>query len=290
MVLYLKSVVQTAFNRAANTYESAAILGQEIAHRLVERLDYMRIQPKLILDVGAGTGFASQLLAKRYPEAQIYAVDFAQAMVQQGHSFCSQYRNIQWLVADAQQLPFPNNYFDLVFSNFMLPWCPHLPALFAEMQRVLTPSGLFLFSTLGPDTLQELRSSWAAVDEEAHVHLFLDLHDVGDALLQAQFLDPVMDREMLTMLYPEARQLFRELKAAGGQNLLSERRKSLTGKYHFQQFLQQYQSYQDAEGRCPATFEVIYGHAFGRAMNNLLQNNPHQEFSIPVSSLIRRPS
>ncbi len=281
--LYDPAVLQTAFNRAAGTYDAAAVLSKEVADRLIERLDYMRIQPATILDIGAGTGYVSQLLAKRYPTAQIYAVDFAENMLKNGEKNLT-FPNLHWLAADAYQLPFPPAHFDLILSNLMLPWCMQLPILFSEMQRVLKSPGLFLFSTLGPDTLQELRSSWAAVDDYAHVHLFLDLHDVGDALLQARFVDPVMDREILTLVYNKVHDLLRDLKNTGGQNLLSERRKTWTGKYRFAQFLQHYPV--NNQGQCSATFEIIYGHAFCENKDNL--NNKVNEFRIPVSSLVRR--
>ena len=161
----------------------------------------------------------------------------------------------------------------------MLPWCNDVTTIFKEVRRVLKPGGLFLFSTFGPDTLGEMRASWAKVDEMPHVHLFYDLHDVGDALLRAEFADPVMQTEWLTLLYRTTNGLFQDLKNTGSLNILLERRKTLTGKQRFMQFLAEYDTYRDATGKLPATFEVVYGHCW--------KIEKSKEVVIPLSAIKR---
>ncbi len=282
---FTKTAVINTFNHAATTYDSAALIAREVAHRLDERLDLMRIQPRLILDLGAGTGYSSELLAKRYPGAQIVAVDFAERMLKQAHQSYSALHDITWICAAAEHLPLADASVDLVVSSLMLPWCIDLPTVFAQMHRVVKSDGLLLFSTLGPDTLQELRSSWADVDNSAHVHLFFDMHDVGDALLQARWVDPVMDMEAITMSYSNTRTPLRDLRLSGMQNLLELRHQYLTGKNRWMKFLANCEKFCDAESRFPVTYEVIYGHAWRVEQR---QNETVQEFSIPVGEIRRR--
>ncbi|HVV69188.1 MAG TPA: malonyl-ACP O-methyltransferase BioC [Gammaproteobacteria bacterium] len=285
MSIFTKTAIKNAANYAAATYDSVAIIAREVARRLDARLDFMRIQPQVILDLGAGTGYSSGFLAKRYPEAQIIAVDFAESMLKQAQKNHSAQPEITWICADAEQLPLPEFSVDLVVSNFMLPWCEDIEAVLAETQRVLKPGGLLLFSTLGPDTLQELRASWAEVDEMAHVHVFFDMHDIGDAILRAHLVEPVMDREVIMLSYANPRQLLRDLKLCGWQNLLVERHQFLTGKKRLQKFLENYEKWRDKESRFPVTYEVIYGHAF--CVEKRFNENM-QEFSISVSEIKRR--
>lgn len=268
--------IRQVFQRAALTYDSAALLAREIGDRLIEHLDWMRLKPQRILDLGAGTGYISRLLRERYPVADIINVDFAQNMLRQTKSTAC-------VCADAMKLPFMQDAFDLVVSNLMLPWCEQLPEILAETHRVLQPSGLFLFSSFGPDALGELRASWATVDDMPHVHLFLDQHDIGDALLHAHFADPIMQAEWLTLTYQKITTLFSDLKNSGAQNVLRERRQTLTGKHRFQRFLAEYDTYRDEHGLLPATFEIIYGHCW-KAQTR--KDHP-QEFLIAVEDIRR---
>ena len=177
-----KQVIRARFNQAAKTYELTAELSHEMAQRLLEHLDWMRLNPERIVDLGAGTGYVTQLLEERYPQAQIFSVDFAQAMLQQHRTLSN--KESARICADAEHIPFADESIDLVVSDLMLPWCQDIRKIFAEIWRVLKGNGILLFSTLGPDTLGELRASWATADDEPHVHAFFDLHDVGDMLLQ----------------------------------------------------------------------------------------------------------
>lgn len=256
-----KRLVRKAFGKAADTYEQAAALQQEVESRLLERLDLVRLQPARVLDLGCGTGRGSQALLRRYPKARLISVDSAFAML--GHT----QKRGRWLrrpvciCADAEQLAFPDRYFDLVYSSLMLQWCTDTDAVFREIQRVLKPGGLFMFTTFGPDTLRELRSSWAAVDGYTHVNAFMDMHDTGDALMRCGFAEPVMDVERMTVTYKDVRQLMRDLKQIGAHNVTRGRSRGLTGKQHMQAFMKAYEQYRQA-GVLPASYEIVNGHAW----------------------------
>lgn len=252
--------VRKSFNRAATTYDKAAFFEKEIAQRLLERLQIMRIQPQVVLDLGCRTGYTTRLLAGHYPQAQIFAIDFAEKMLLQTKS---KHNQKNYICAEAELMPLKSNSIDLIFSNLFLPWCVNLNTAIAEMHRLLKPGGVILFSTLGPDTFKELRASWAMVDEFPHVHIGLDMHHVGDKLLQAQFADPVMDMEYVTLHYDQVRTLLTDIKSLGISNKLQDRQNTLMGKRHFQAFLDQYESLRTSAGKLPLTYEVIYGHAVG---------------------------
>ncbi|HPY39384.1 MAG TPA: malonyl-ACP O-methyltransferase BioC [Thiolinea sp.] len=249
---------RSGFDRAAKTYDEAALLQREIGERLVERLDYVRLNPQLVLDLGCGTGKISQALLSRYPQAAVMGVDLALAMVET----TKQRTGIAGVCADVQRLPFQDECAELLISNLMLQWCNDLLAVFQECARVLRPEGLFTFTTFGPDTLYELRHSWGQVDGYTHASRFVDMHDVGDALLAAGFRDPVMDREVITVTYPAVKGLLQDLKAIGANNATLGRNRGLTGKQRLQAFYQAYEAYKLEDGLYPATYEVIYGHAW----------------------------
>ena len=256
-----KSLARRAFGRAAGTYDAAAALQNEVGSRLVERLDYIRMQPRQILDLGAGTGVFSAVLGKRYRKAGVIALDIAPAMLQQARARCGWWRRPRCVCADAEALPFADASFDFIFSNLMLQWCTDLPATLRELHRVLAPGGLLMFTTLGPDTLHELRASWSAVDGYTHVNPFIDMHDVGDALLQARWAEPVMDAERITVTYRELATLMLDLKLIGAHNVTRGRARGLTGKRRFQAFTTAYEQFRSG-GVLPSTYEVIYGHAW----------------------------
>jgi malonyl-CoA O-methyltransferase len=195
------------FSRAAAGYDAAAVLQREVATRMLERLELIRATPGVIVDVGCGTGYATAALLKKYRKARIIDLDIALAMLQIARKRAPWLRKIYCVCADAAALPLADASCDILFSNLMLQWCVDPDRLLAEVRRVLKPGGVLMFSTLGPDTLIELRRSWAAADRYPHVHLFIDMHDIGDALLRAQLADPVMDTEHITLTYQTVREL-----------------------------------------------------------------------------------
>ena len=257
-----KTQARRSFERAAAGYDRGAALQREVGRRLLERLDLMTIQPRRVLDLGCGTGQCLPDLMARYKSAEVVALDIAQPMLGQARRRGRWLRRPLCVCADAERLPFGDACFDLVFSNLMLQWCVDLEVVFRELQRVLRPGGLLLFTSFGPDTLRELRDSWARVDGYTHVNAFQDMHDVGDALLNARFADPVMDVECLTVTYPDLWQLMRELKQIGAHNVTAGRPRGLTGKAQVQRLLQAYEQFR-RDGVLPASYEIVNGHAWG---------------------------
>lgn len=280
-----KGEIRRSFNHAANTYDGAAFLQREVADRLLERLDYIRIKPKLILDLGSGTGYCTKILEQRYKKAKVVALDLAEGMLLRSKSDKRWFDRKRYVCGDAESLPFNDNTMDLIFSNLMLHWCNHPEKAIAEIHRILKPGGLLLFSTLGPDTLYELRDSWAQVDKQDHVHHFNDMHSIGDSLQNNWLEDPVVDMEFITITYNELRKILLDLKDLGTHNIAQNRLRGLTGKTKFQSFVNNYEKYRNSEGLIPVTYEVIYGHAWKKLQPN---TNTPVEISIPLSAIKRK--
>ncbi len=256
-----KLQARLSFSKAADSYDEAAALQREIGQRMLERLDYVKLKPEVIVDVGSGTGFCSGHLIKRYPKSQVIALDFALPMVMKSCTHRHWLKRPHGLCADLEQLPMVDRSVDLIVSNAAIQWSTDLASTFAEFKRVLKPNGLLMFTTFGPDTLKEIRQAWAEVDDRPHVSPFVDMHDVGDALLGARFADPVIDMEMITMTYSQLRPLMADIKAIGAHNASRERHKGLTGKKRMRAFTQAYEQFRSG-GVLPSTWEVIYGHAW----------------------------
>jgi malonyl-CoA O-methyltransferase len=239
------------FERAARTYAGASRLETEVGARMLERLDYVKLEPRRVLD--AGSGPPQRLLGKRYASTQIVALDFSLGMLRSARSWRDFFRGNLSICGDLEQLPLAAGSVDLVWSNMALHWVADPAAALREFERVLSPQGLLMFSTLGPDTLRELRHAAGA----ARVHEFLDMHDLGDMLVAAGFSAPVMDMEMLTIAYSTAGGLLQDLRESGQTNARRDRRRGLTGK-GFAAGLR-------GSVAANATFEVVYGHAWKRA-------------------------
>lgn len=245
---------------AAPHYDAAAWLPQRVADGLMEHLQPVRIEPRRILDVGAGTGICSRRLVRRYRRARVICIDSSLAMLGAG-------RGRRWLsrrplaCGDAEALPLADASVDLLVSSLMLPSCATPDAALAEFRRVLAPGALLMIATLGPDTLQELRAAWQAVDSHVHVHAFIDMHDLGDALLRAGLSDVVMDSERITAQYRDVATLLAELKRLGASNAARGRRAGLTTPSQLAAMCAAYES-RRREALLPASFEVVYGHAW----------------------------
>ena len=281
-----KTHVRRAFERAAASYAQSSIVQREISHRLLERLDLIRLQPATLLELGSATGDTTSGLFKKYPKAHLIALDASPAMLARTRTRKPWRRKLSLVCADAEQLPLADASCDMIISNLTLHWCNDLQQVFAECWRVLKPQGLLLFSSYGPDTLLELRQSWAAADDQMHVHAFMDMHDVGDALIRTQFADPVMDAERLTVTYADPRALLQDLQQLGAVNASAGRLRGLTGKHKFQTMLTAYESYRQ-NGLIPATLEVVYGHAWKpEAVRARRLDNGTAVF--PVAQLTRR--
>lgn len=262
-----KKQVRRAFSRAAATYDSAAVLQREVCARMLERLEYIKLQPARILDAGSGTGWGTRQLAAKYPAAQLLALDIAIGMLHtaRGHSgwwqkIFSSAKQLQ-VCGDVEALPLAVNSVEMVWSNLALQWCNDLPATFVGLHRVLKADGLLMFSTFGPDTLKELRQAFHGVDSHNHLNRFADMHDIGDMLTQGGFAEPVMDMEYLTLTYDDVRGVMYELKAIGAHNATAGRGQGLMGKHAWTRLLENYERLR-RDGKLPATYEVVYGHAW----------------------------
>lgn len=262
-----RKLLRRAFERSATSYDRAAVVQREIGARLFERLDSIRLQPSVVVDVGCGTGAITAMLLKKYRRARVVGLELAPTLVVAARKRVPWLRTLHGAVAEPEALPLASASCDLIFSNLTLQWCVDLERAFAEFRRVLKPGGALLFSTLGPDTLIELRRSWLAADRHNHVNAFLDMHDVGDALVRARLAEPVMDVERLTLTYPEVDSLMRDLKALGASNVTAGRARNLTGKGRLHAMRAAYEQFRRADGLLPVTCEVVYGHAWGPLQN-----------------------
>ncbi len=280
-----KTLIAKSFNKIASHYDQLALLQNEIAHRLIERLEYIKLQPQIIIELGTATGYCSQLIQQKYPDAEIISLDLSIEMLRIARK--KSLKQISLICADAYRLPLRDNSADLIISNLMLPWCDELVLLFQECHRVLKSEKLLMFTTLGPDTLKELRLSWAAVDDYPHVNSFIDMHDIGDALVTSQFLDPVMDVENIQLIYPRAELILQDLKMMGSQNLHYNKRRSLLGKIKLKEFLAEYEKNQKASDQFPVTCEIIYGHAWSAHVHDGLSADHAGNVSIPLAHLKR---
>jgi malonyl-CoA O-methyltransferase len=240
------------FSRAAESYPAAARLETEVGARMLERLDYVKLAPRRILDAGSGPAREARALGARYRGAQLIALDYALPMLPR--------RGLlqRWIgggamavCGDFTRLPLAAGSVELVWCNLALHWANDPLAVFREFERVLAPEGLVFFSTLGPDTLKELRAAAGA----ARVHAFIDMHDLGDLLVAAGFSAPVMDMELIAIDYRAGEQLLDDLRASGQTNARADRRRGLSGR----RFLEQFRT-----APLRATFEVVYGHAWKR--------------------------
>ncbi len=287
-----KRASRRAFSRASAGFDSAAVLQTEVRGVLLQRLELARLQPRVVLDAGAGTAHASRSLKQRYPKARVIALDSAHGMLLQARRQQKWLRRFERVCADAAQLPLADASVDLVFSNLMLPWNPP-DGVLGELRRVLRPGGLLTLSSCGPDSLRELRSAWAAVDDEAHVHPFIDMHDLGDALVRAGFNAPVLDVERYTLTYTDVRALLLDLRANGATNTLAQRRRGCTARKPLADMQRAYEPLR-VQGRVPATVEIVFANAWApegarRGGEPVETNVSLAELTAELRSRSRRP-
>lgn len=281
--------VRRAFERAAATYDGAADLQRETADELLDRLAAVKIEPERVVDLGCGTGHALQGLQKLYRGAEVIGVDFSHAMAARARSrprgSARLRRRPLAICADMERLPLADASVDVVFSSLAFQWARDPVALFGEVRRVLRPDGAFMFASFGPDTLFELRAAWAEIDDRVHVSQFPDMHDIGDAMLGAGLVDPVMDVDRQRRAYEDLPALMRSIKAIGAQNAAHGRPRGLTGRGVLRRLERVYGDRTD-DGRPLASWELVYGHAWGAQISRP-GSGTAQEFHIPLESIGR---
>lgn len=262
------------FERAASTYAEVSVLAREVESRMAGRLDYIRHDPRWVLDAGSGPGAGLGLLRGRYPNARLIGLDIAHAMTQsarRSRTMRARVRDLfsgtacHHLCGDLTRLPLAAASVGMVWSSLALAWAADPLAALSELARVLEPDGLLMFSTYGPDTLKELRNAFAGVDGYPHVHRFIDMHDLGDMLMAAGFAEPVVDMEMVTLSYPDVAALARDLRLSGQSNVDAGRRRGLMAPGAWSRMAAAYGA-SSRDGRMPAAFEIIYGHAWKAAV------------------------
>jgi len=238
-------------------------LSARTREELLSRLALTSIRPRRLLDAGAATGRASAELARRYRGCRVVSLDVSPARLAAARRGHSRFARREEVAGDAARLPFRDQVFDMVFANLLLPWFADPGPVLAETARVLRPEGLYTFSSLGPDSFRELRDAWRAVDDRDHVHAFLDMHDLGDALVRAGLRDPVLDVERVTVTYAEPAALWQDLTAAGARNTLARRNRGLTTPATLRRLAQAWERERRDDGRLPLTLELVYGHCWG---------------------------
>lgn len=289
-----KKEVARSFGRAAAAYDAHAVLQREVTGRLAERLELMSISPNRVLDLGCGTGHGLSMLGRSFPKAEVIALDIALPMLEAARGKAPSaslldriVRGIKgkatadthFLCADIERLPLRKSCANLVWSSLALQWMNDPEATFRELHRVSAPGGLLMFSTFGPDTLKELRQAFSQVDGGSHVSRFVDMHDIGDMLVHAGFQHPVMEMEVLTLTYADLISLMRDLKGLGAHNASVERRRGMMGKSSWQKLEKAYEAFR-TDGRLPASFEVIYGHAWAGDKTRLEDGRQVIQFNI----------
>lgn len=261
-MIFSREKVKRAFSKSARSYNDAAVLQKEILFRLIDKLNVL--QPELVkrlLDVGSGTGLACERLVNMYGSESYFACDFAMPMLelaQQENKLINQHA----VCGDVQALPYKESVFDIVFSASTYQWCNDIGSVFSDSYRIMNDGGLFIFSTFGPDTLRELRDCFVKVDNKPHVSSFIDMQELGDGLLACGFHAPVIESETITVEYPSPSQLLKDLQETGATNHLENRARGLMGQASLKKMLGEYEKLVLANGKYPATYEVIYAHGW----------------------------
>lgn len=250
-----------AFNKSALLYDDVAALQREIGAKLFDRLDNIHVEPEYILDVGAGTGEPTVKLMKRYPTAKVVAMDIAPQMLKVAAKKAPFLRKMKTLCCDMHSFSIADNSIDMIYSNVAIQWSGNLSKVFNEFMRVLKPGGLLVYSTFGPNTLMELRESWAKVDSHTHVNSFASKESIEENMIESGFKNIEIDSANVHLSYTDVCSLMKDLKTLGANNKTDGRPRGMTGKNKFKKMLESYEKYRRYD-TLPATYDVIYCHSW----------------------------
>jgi malonyl-CoA O-methyltransferase len=255
-MLFEKQKIQQCFNKAAATYDQAATLQHDTGKQLLNHLEQLSGMHELILDVGAGTGYCTHLLAKRYPAATIIGIDFAQKMLEtaQKNALPSE----QYIYADFDNLPLQKNSIDLIYANFAWQWSLDLKLTLEAAKLVLKKNGYIIFSSLGPQTLCELRAAFASIDQHQHLNEFLSIDEVKQNLLTCDFKILDLKQELQTLSFNDIFELMRNLKKVGANYVFNKDIEHLSTRHYFERLAQAYECFK-IDDKLPASYEIIYG-------------------------------
>lgn len=247
-----KRRVRRAFNRAAKTYDHYAQVQQQVATTLSDLLVHLPVQPKCIVDLGAGTGFMQPLLRRYFPDALIIQIDLAESMLQYSRAKYAD-QNSVWICGDMDCNPLPAQCADLVISNLAIQWSANRKHLLQECQRILKPSGQWLFSTLGPQSLQEIRYAHRT---SPHPGL-LTQQDLTQWLAEHDFAAPKWQSLLTHTEFDTPLEALNSVKGVGAQTL--PRHKKHLSALNIQALSHRYDALRLDNGKLPLTYEVILG-------------------------------
>jgi len=276
--------IRRSFDRVSKNYDRVSVIEPRVRNEIIERLELVDFQPDVILDAGCATGMLSRQLLKRFRRGRVLALDLSVGMLRHACKKKPLFRKLDAICADASSIPLPDASVDLVCSNLMLHWCNDLDQVLREFRRILTPRGLLTFSTLGPDTLTELRQAWRSVDGDIHVNRFADMHDIGDALIRAGLTEPVMDVDYYRLTYGQLTDLMKELKSVGAHNMNHGRPRGLTSRSRLTAVEDAYLAI-SGDDRLPVTCEVVFGQAWAPREQQRMER---KEVLIPVTQIGRK--
>ncbi|MGF1746160.1 malonyl-ACP O-methyltransferase BioC [Vibrio minamisatsumaniensis] len=253
-VTHDKCAIAEAFGKAATTYDKHAKFQREVGHRLLDKLP-SDLSGLKVLDLGCGTGYFSEQMVMR--GAEVVCADLSGGMLERAEQRCGASVSL-YQQADAEQLPFEDGCFDIVFSSLALQWCDDLSSPLKEMKRVSANGGCVIFSTLLDGSLFELENSWSKIDSHQHVNRFITINQVKIALAQSSCKSHQLDLPTITVWYDTAFELMRDLKGIGA-NHVSGRSQGLTSRRMLQLVEREYQEFKSHQGFLPATYQVCLG-------------------------------
>ena len=280
--LFIQNNIEKRFNHCAQSFSDFDFVHSHCRKDLIDRLIPIKINPKIAVDLGSALGLGAKFLDTNYPACQITNLDISRAMLLGSINNNKTSCHINQVQASAEALPFKNNSIDLIFSNLLMPWINNLSFFLHEINRVLSKNGLFIFSTLGPDSFADIKTTWLNLDNFEHVNKFIDMHIIGDQLLNSGLSNPVLDSDRLIIKYEDINAFFKDITATGSRNCLRHRNHGLTGKNKFNSFKEHLEKLKK-NNYFSVELELIFGHAW----SGNFQSTPN-EYTVNVSNISKR--